>query len=274
MLGKLIKNEFIQTSKSLIAVYSAAGAAIAVMALSYLTKVLWLGITGSVALVIIGFIAFVMTLVMVIRNFNTSLYGNQGYLSFTLPVKSSDMLFAKFLVSFIWIIVSYIVMLLTVLIVVFYAKSRSQGMLESIMGMLQSMEELSTLPTVSLIIKYIVIIGLGSLITVAAYVSFVFFAVTVSNTRKFQHKTLLFGLVFFFIVYMINKGVSTFISLKFPLSVYMTGEKIGLSLTAMSEGVEGALVTYGIGGYIFTALFAVALLAATGYIMEKKVNVK
>lgn len=273
MLGKLIKNEFKQTSKSLIAVYSAAGVSILFMLLSYVTKVAWLGATGSGALILIGVIAILMTLVMVINNFARSLYGNQGYLSYTLPVKCSSLLFSKFIVSFVWIIVSYLVMMLTTFIVVWYAKSQSNGMLESMFEMVRELQIVGDLPTLKLIIEYLAILASGSIITVISFVSFIYFAITVANTRRFQNKPLLFGMVFFFVVYIFNKTVSTELMLDLPLSIYVSGDGIGLGFESM-QNAGSVLFSYGIGGKIFTLIFAVILLAVTGAIMEKKVNVK
>lgn len=274
MLGKLIKHEFIQTSKSLVAVYLAACAAMGVLLISYVTKITMIGVTASVALVIIGFVAIIITLVMVIKNFNDSLYGSQGYLTFTLPVKSRDILFSKFFVSFVWIIVGYILMLLTWVIVFFFARAKSEGMLETITGMIQGLDAASSLPTMSLVIKYAAIVLSGYGVTVISYISFVFFSVTLANTKHFQHKTLLFGLIFFFVVYAVNKGVSTYLTYKLPLSVTVYADRISLTAVSMFDGVENALLTTGIGGSIFTALLAALLLIVTGRIMEKRVNVK
>lgn len=274
MLGKLIKHEFIQTSKSLAAVYAAACAAIVVLLVSYVTKITFIGMTASFALIIIGFIAIIMTLVMVIKNFYDSLYAAQGYLTFTLPVRSRDVLFSKFFVSFVWIIAGYAVMLLTWVIVFFFARAKSEGMLGTLMGMLEGFEALGALPTTKLVIEYASVLLAGYGVTVLSYVSFVFFSVTVANTKRFQHKPLLFGLVTFFIIYVINKAASTALTYKLPLSVSVFTDKIALTFSAMALSAEGALITTGIGGKVFTVLFAAVLLVLTGHIMEKKVNIK
>ncbi|MDD6021358.1 MAG: hypothetical protein ACI4GA_00340 [Acutalibacteraceae bacterium] len=273
MLGKLIKNEFKQTSKSLVAVYSAAGVSILFMLLSYLTKIAWLGAAGSVALIFIGVAAIIMTLVMVINNFARSLYGSQGYLSYTLPVRCSSLLFSKFFVSFVWIIVSYLVMMLTAFIVAWYTKSQSNGMFESAFEMIKELQIISDLPTLKLILEYLLILGLGSIVSVISFVSFVYFAITVANTRKFQNKPVLFGMIFFFIVYFLNKTISTELMLDLPLSIYVSGDKIGIGFESMQDA-GNVLFNYGIGGKLFTLVFAVLLLVVTGVIMEKKVNVK
>ena len=38
--------------------------------------------------------------------------------------------------------------------------------------------------------------------------------------------------------------------------------------------VEGTLLSYGVGGTIFSAIVAAGLLVLTGYIMENKLNIK
>lgn len=273
MLGKLIKHEFIQTSKSLIAVYSAAGITILFMLLSYVTDITWIGATGSTVLVFIGVAAIIMTLVMVVNNFARSLYGNQGYLSYTLPVKCSNLLFSKFIVSLAWIILGYIVLFATVVIVAWYIKARSNGMLESIFDMVKEMEVIAGLPTMRSMIAYVGIMGIGSIITVISMISFVFFAITVANTRIFQHKPTLFGMVFFFIAYFVNKIVSTGLTYSFPLSVVATSESVSIQMISMSDA-QSVLFVQGLGGKIFTVIFAIALLFVTGWIMEKRVNVK
>ncbi len=273
MLGKLIKHEFIQTSKSLITVYAAAGVTILFMLLSYVTDITWIGATGSSVLIFIGFISLIMTLVMIVNNFTRSLYGNQGYLSYTLPVKCSNLLLSKFIVSFAWVIIGYLVLFTTILIVIWYFKAKSNGMLESVFEMVRELQIISDLPTMNSIVTYVLVMGVGSIITVISMLSFVFFAITVANTRSFQHKPTLFGLIFFFIAYFTNKIVSTNITYSVPLSIVATSEGVSLQAISMSNA-QNVLFVYGIGGKIFTAIFAVVLLFITGWIMEKKVNVK
>lgn len=273
MLGKLIKNEFIQTSKSLITVYAAAIVTILFMLLSYVTDITWIGATGSSVLILIGFISLIMTLVMIVNNFAHSLYGNQGYLSYTLPVKCSNLLLSKFIVSFAWVIIGYAVLFVTIIIVVWYFKAKSNGIVESAFDIVKELQIISDLPTMQSIITYVLVMGVGSIITVISMISFVFFAITVANTRSFQHKPTLFGLVFFFIAYFTNKTISTSVMYKLPLSIVATSEGVSLQAISMSDA-QSVLFVYGVGGKIFTAVFAVVLLCITGWIMEKKVNVK
>ena len=109
MLGKLIKNEFKTSAHSVANIYLAAAITIAVMLLSYAVHIKWISVISTVALLLISVIAVIITLVAVIANFYKTLYGPQGYLSFTLPVKSGQLLASKAIVSFVWMFASYII---------------------------------------------------------------------------------------------------------------------------------------------------------------------
>jgi len=67
-------------------------------------------------ILIIG--TFVMTLVIMIQRFYKNLLGDEGYLMFTLPVKSWQHIVSKILVSMLWTILSFIMAICSILILV------------------------------------------------------------------------------------------------------------------------------------------------------------
>lgn len=276
MLGKLIKHEFIQTSKRLTALYASAGAAMLLLMLAYLTKNMRVEALATFSLILIGFASIIMTYVMVIKNFNDSLYGSQGYLTFTLPVRSRDILFSKYLVSFIWVILSYIVMALgfVIIFVFFSAQATDNGIIGMLTGLTQSLSELGEIPSASLVKKALALNLIEKGIKYFSYVAFIFFALTISNTRPFQGSPLLFGTIIMFAVLIINWIATAVLNFVFPLSVSIFSDKVALTFASVRDGVDGALITNGIGGSLFTVCFSVLLLVVTGWIMEKKVNVK
>ncbi|WBY64892.1 MAG: ABC transporter permease [Thermocaproicibacter melissae] len=81
--------------------------------------------TTALPLVITAFVyalsiaaSFVMTLVVTIQRFQKNLLGDEGYLSFTLPVKVHSHIDCKMIVSVMWTILSMIVAFVSVLIIV------------------------------------------------------------------------------------------------------------------------------------------------------------
>ncbi|HHV98823.1 MAG TPA: ABC transporter permease [Clostridiaceae bacterium] len=61
---------------------------------------------------------FVMTLIIMIQRFYKNLLGDEGYLMFTLPVKSWQHIVSKLLVSMLWTILSFIMAICSILILV------------------------------------------------------------------------------------------------------------------------------------------------------------
>lgn len=275
MLGKLIKHEFRQTGHSVLAIYCVALGSIGFMLLSYLTNVTWMGVLGSVLLVCVGGIAVLMTLIAVVMNFQRSLYSNQGYLTLTLPVKGSSLLLSKIIVSAIWIIISYAAFMACFAVVYFYAKIKANGVGDGILSMVGDFELLSMLPSKALIVKLLVYIALGGLLSIITFIGYVYFAVTIGNTRPFQAHPTLWAIVIFMVLYSVIQGIAAKLTYSFPLSLGVSGETVALKLISMDNAyVEGMLFSIGAAGVIFTALIAAVLFFITGWIMEHKVNVK
>lgn len=273
MLGKLIKHELRHSARYTLAIYAAVVAAIAVMGISLLTGSMWLGVISCFALYVVGFAAVVVTLVSVIKNFYDTLFSRQGYLTLTLPVKGSTLLVSKVLVSIIWIIISFVAMGLTFLVIFYYGKEQSGGAIESLWGVISMSGLLEALPSTAVIIEFIAVLAFLAISTIITYVGYVYFTVTLANTRALQkHPKFFGGMIFFAIVALVN-AISSKLTEIIPLTLNVSTEKVYFSFTQM--GYEsGVIISYGIGGTIFSALVAVGLLFATGYILEHKVNLK
>lgn len=275
MLGKLLKNEFKQSARSVMTIYACAAATVLVMVFALLTKITWLSVLGSVVLYFVGILAVVLTLVFVIKNFYDSLYSNQGYLSFTLPVKCSSLLLSKVLASFVWIIASFVVLSLVYLVIYLNARAMAAQSGEQIGSLFQTLKEsglLELLPSAGMIVKFIVLVVVLVLLAILTFVGFVYFAVTLANTRPLQKHPKLFGFLIFFASYVVTNSIGAKLTYSLPLSVALTADGLKLAFTSMNA--SDAAFSFGLGGTLFMALVALGMLFATGYIMEHKVNIK
>ncbi len=273
MLGKLLKHEIRHSARYTMAIYAAAFAAMAVTGISLLLDSGWLGVLSCVALYVVGFASVVVTLVSVIKNFYDTLFSRQGYLTLTLPVKGSTLLLSKIIVSFIWIVVSFCVMALTLLMIFFYGKERSGGTMDSMWEIISVSGILDMLPSAGAIIKFVAIVTVLVISTIITYVGYVFFTVTLANTRPLQsHPKFYGGMIFFGIMTVVN-ALGNKLTELLPLTINVGTERVYLSFTQMGAEPD-VLISYGIGGTIFSGLVAVGLLFATGYIIENKVNIK
>lgn len=272
MLGKLLKHEFRQSARSVSLVYVSAAAVIAFVFIGMLTKITWIGILGSVVLYVAALAALLMTLVSVIKNFYETLYSNQGYLSFTLPVNCASLLGSKVIAAVVWVILSFVLAALCFLVIGMNAKATAEGSMAGIWDILEMSGLKEMLPSGATLVKLAVLAVAAVLLTVLSFVSFVFFAVTLANTRVLQKHPKLFGFLIFFLTYGATNAIATKLTYSLPLSLEISTQDVKLAFVAMDQ--SSSTFAYGLGGILFSALVAVGLLLLTGWIMEHKVNIK
>ncbi len=272
MLGKLLKHEFKHSARYVTAIYACTAAVLLVMLFALLVKITWLSVAASMILYFAGILVVVMTLVSVIKNFYDTLYTNQGYLSFTLPVKCSSLLVSKVIVSFVWIILSVIALAVIYFIVYQNALAQTDGEIGTILDMLKESGVLDMLPSGAAIAKLLVLIVVLLLLAILTFVGFVYFSVTLANTRLLQKHPKIFGFLIFFGSYAAANSIGAKLTYSLPLSFSVTNEGLKLAFSSMEN--SESVFSFGIGGTVFMALVALAMLFATGWIMEHKVNIK
>lgn len=273
MFGKLLKNEIRHSARYNLVIYCVALAACLLMVLSLFTESTGFGLLGCLTLYIIGIATVMVTLVSVIKNFYDSLFSKQGYLTLSLPVKGSSLLLSKVLVSFLSIIVGFSIMAVTWLLILFYVKKQSGTDIEMIKGLIGDFGILEFLPTGSVIAEVAFVLAILGVSKMLTYVGYIYFTVTVANTKQFQSHPKLFGLLTLFAIMIVSSKIENLLTSNLPLTFFVTAKDAFFSFEPMGS-VPGALMSYGVGGTIFSALFALALLFATGYIIENKVNIK
>lgn len=272
MLGKLMKHECKQSARSVMLIYASAAAVILFVFFGMLTKITWIGILGSIVLYIVALVGVIMTLVSIIKNFYDTLYSNQGYLSFTLPVKGSNLLLSKVLVSVLWIILSFVLAALCFLVIAMNAKATAEGSMAGIWDVLEMTGLKEMLPSGATLVKLLVLVIVLVLLMVLTFIGFVYFAVTVANTRLLQKHPKLFGFLIFFLSYGVSNAIATKLTYSLPLSLEISTQDVNLVFVAMDRSEN--MLSYGLGGTIFLALVALGMLILTGWIMEHKVNIK
>ncbi len=127
MLGKLLKNEIKATARLFLPMY------LTVLLFGFINRFVnpFDAINSSDSftlqtvlrtfsmLLYIGLVigVLVMTFVIMIQRFHKNLLGDEGYLMFTLPVKSWQLILSKLLVSMLWFILSFLTVMSSVLII-------------------------------------------------------------------------------------------------------------------------------------------------------------
>ena len=128
MILKLFTYDFMNIGKKLIPFYIAALVIGVINRILLLTSTIssienennFMAIFGSPLLyfayfvVIIGI--FCMTVFVIISRYNSSIYGNEGYLTNTLPLKPYQIIWAKLINFLIWIFISYFIIFVSLFI--------------------------------------------------------------------------------------------------------------------------------------------------------------
>ncbi len=273
MLGKLIKNEFKHSGRHILLIYGAVAVMIAILGVSMLSSATWLGAICCAILYVVGFASLVVTIVSVVKSFYETLYGQQGYLTLTLPVRSGMLVFAKALVAFVWVLSSFLVMAMTYLVIFFYAKGKTESIVDILLDSLAVSGMSELLPSASVIVQIIITVAIMVILTVISYVALVFFTVTAVNIRPLQSHPKIFGAIIIFSSFGVINSLGNTFTRYFPLTVNVTAEKLFLSLDKMGE-LKDVIFSYGLGGTIFSAFAGIVLLFFTSWLLEHKVNLK
>ena len=128
MILKLFKYDFMNIGKKLIPFYIAALVIGVINRILLLTSTIssienennFMAIFGSPLLYFAYFVVIIciycMSIFVIISRYNSSIYGNEGYLTNTLPLKPYQIIWAKLINFLIWIFISYFIIFVSLFI--------------------------------------------------------------------------------------------------------------------------------------------------------------
>ena len=278
MFGKLLKNEFISTGRIMGILY-----AVVLVIMGYLLGSYYIGrnaaeadpsngqLVGIFLLMMISFCSFILTTVVMITNFQKTLYGDQGYLSFTLPVKSTSLLASKVLVSTVWYVAAFLCLLGTVAVTAVVLKEDVLGqenydLLEQMLPMVLGGKSVTTMIT-SALISMITIFIRFAIVAIEVY-----FAISLANTRLFQKHYLLWTIIFSGAIVYVIEGITTLITRNFVFGLSVENNTYRLITDFKNMSLYGNYVD--LAGLMISVVAGVAFFFATRYVMKNKVNIR
>lgn len=274
MLNKLMKHEFIATGRIMGAVY-----AVVVLILAYVFGSYYINkdtattgqMLGIAVSLLISTCSFFLTAVVMITNFQNSLYGDRGYLSFTLPVKGSTLLVSKILTSTVWFIAAFGCFMGTIIVSAIVMKEDILGedtysMIESILPMFLGGKTIATVIT-TVIIDLIDIFIKFAVVTIEMY-----FAITLANIRYFQNRYTLWTIAFTVGVFYVVEKISSLFSDNLSMGLSVTGNSISFVYGEVVTGAGSIFIN--LVDSIVYLVFGAALYCVTFYLMNKKINIK
>ncbi len=277
MMSKVLKHDFISTGRFMGVIYLIVAAVSGVTLISHYAKSgeeMNIGEALSVAvLLIISMCLFILTVVVVMNDFQKTLYGEQGYLTFTLPVKSWKILFSKVFVSAVWFVVALAALLGSLWITLIVMKEEVLGEnYDLIVGMLSQVSSVNLAGVaVSFLIRLLLYF-----IQFAFFTITVFFTSTLANTRHFQKKSVLWTIVFFIPIAVIATGIANFFNEHLVFSLFLVNGEMSLVTdnyqyqTLLSAGNSPV----DIASIFVYLILGVGIFFATHYVMSKKINIR
>lgn len=289
MFGKLVKHEFRATGRIIPFVFLVT----IFMGLITITGIL----LNIDALIGVSFFFLIITLIaevvvtygLLIWRFYKTMCGNEAYLSFTLPVKPRLLYFSKMLVSFVWVILSMLVLMLGLsLIVLVIIKGKDTSIAGIIEGIKVMTDFLGFSDHKGIAILFIIVVTVFSIL---GGLTSIFFAVTLGSTSRF-HKFGIGGPILVYLVEYISLqmiGMLAFGLIPLALEVTVRLDE-GLSYRLVSRNMiewileetkrsaTGAAASevglIGIGTYIVLPIILAVLFMATTRIVEKHMSIR
>lgn len=215
---------------------------------------------GLFALAVLMFFSF-------FRRYNSNLYGNEGYLMFTLPVRTEGLLLSKALVSFIWFTL-YLLLAIAVVVGAVFALTNDPHIQFPELNRMGA-EIIAHIGDILLFLFYYIVGILSGILDI-------YFAITVSKLGIWHR----FGVFMGFVAYVainIVRGIPVWI-LEFVLHAKID---VSQNIVKVAEaGSPHATLTLGsVGGWFWVALlysiaFAVGTFFLTAWIMRKCTSLK
>ncbi len=275
MIGKLIKHDLKSGARRMGNIYLAALIASFAMIVSAFIESGFVRFLSSMVVVVVAFIAVIMTFASVVFGANKTLFGREGYLTQTLPVRTSSLIFSKWLTSSIWLFISYAFVLVAVVAIFFYWTTENQEGAQ-IYDMIYSVAQSFGLGAESVYQKTLMIQAVIGLFNMCIFVMYVLFAITLSNISPF-HKLGTMGIIIYLAaVVFIIQGISY--GLESLCDVTLLIEQSGISMTVSETAVRQAEMTgasaIGLTGVYFKTIVTVFLYILTVQLCESKINLK
>ena len=289
MLGKLIKYDFKALKKTLLPL--CFGAVALSVFVTLLMKLFFLykdysynlsrvldDIFGTVLSLLLGFgvlgliAAAIVSWFLILKRYYQNLFKDDGYLTFTLPVKTSGILLSKLISSTIWSLITSLFAIVSIAIFVVFGTSRQFINMDAIDTFSRIWEAYWSTPLLTLK-DYIIIPTIFTILVLSSVVQnilLLFLAITLGNQVSRKHKIL--GSVGMYFV--VNTVASIIVSTAMILLTYAGLEQIDNdSIFSITPGMDIVYIYLSVVIVISTAL-SVAYFFVNKYILKNHLNLE
>ena len=279
ILGKLIKYDFSDIGKLIFPFYIGLGVAgigirMLLFALAnngmdeYLKFTLTLfqsTLYFVYTLVAIG--SVVMLHYGVIVRFHRSVYGNEGYLTNTLPISTHQIILAKLITCLSWFIINAFIILLTFLLIIPLEEIISSKFWEN-PNFIQMIDYLKTALGIQYVLPTIILFIVFLIFWTIEKVLFLFVCVSVANMTKSYR--ILTGAALFIIA----GGFLNITKRMILVFTYLYNPSLRLETGNMALNVVKYIISANTGLIVLTGIVSVILFLTVNYILKNKLNLE
>ena len=271
MLGKLIKHDIRSTWRDFAGIYLTIllGMIFLPLLLNFVNRAITNIIAGFLVMGIMVSTIVIM-IIMLFKIFNTNIFSNEGYLTMTLPVRGSELVVSKLVVSTMWIVLTGIVSVLGILIFLRII-SPMTDILPVLMKVLYYFEAKEYLA--------IILIFIAVVAEILNEVAKLFLACSVANLKLLGRFRIPLGILSFFALsWLENKIIqaASFITGRLHwVDMFADEFKIEVNLMLRPEGilqmtdlVNMAMVQWILCSLAFTAVFSVGTVWLLNHKLE------
>ncbi len=255
MLGKLIKYEWKATCRILLPLYGIYLITAILTNLFYVGDLSFFAGMGMFIFFSLSIACIVMTIVLLIQRFNTNLLQDEGYLMFTLPVSTPQLILSKMLIALAWGILGGLIGILGGVLLALNG--------DAIMGLQEVIEEIQ--PYLSMITweyyALAIIFLLGSIIWYATFIMTVYASLSTGQlpiVSKYRRLVSLGCFLGFFIIF---GNIASFV------------EQVVFD-TSLTTPDPGSMLLPTGTAVIIEAAYLVALFFLTRYILKRHLNLE
>lgn len=290
MLKKLLKYEFKSTAKTIIPLL------LGTLALSVLSAILisinirnidstsenyvssnaliTLFTTLAVFSVIAIFAASMVLVIFLFARYYRNFFGDEGYLTFTLPAEPRTHLASKFIVGFTWTIIGSIVVFVAGCIIVFFGTASSGEIFNINLynGILEVITALREYIGTSDFILYIIEFILAMLFSACFKLLLIYLAITLGSTVAKKHK-ILASIGFFLAINMVVSSITSTIASLFLMNSF-SGFNESTDSDVIFKTLQDLPHTMFLFSIIITIAFSVGAFILNSHLLKKNLNLE
>lgn len=282
----LLKNDFLASARVISLFYIAELIIFIVFAIGaffnkqggdhgeFVTKLITASNIALILSLLITFLMIFITFFFVVYDFNKSLFSPQGYLSFTLPVTSNQLLGSKLIVYGGWMILSCGVFLLTAMYLLSYGETYIIGT-EKVDTLEMMLVQFMDFPSKKQIIAYGIHFILEFFAMMLTFLTVIYFSISLSHIRVFQKHSLIFAVIIFFAVSIFLAWLASKPSDFFKTVLQFRSDgSLGFGVVNNNYVFAQGTMAFDVNGIIMSFIESIVLFFATSHIMHKRVNIK